>query len=301
MKIPFEEISKYGKLDFFAKSLVEGFITGLHKSPFHGFSVEFAEHRLYNFGESTRHIDWKVFSRTDRLYTKRYEEETNLRSYFILDNSSSMYYPVDNYGKIRFGALGIAALSYLMQRQSDAFGLFTFSDEIEHYTQVKSSLTHYRNIVSLLEQSVQPERKQRKTDLAKVLHQMAIKIHRRSLVVLFTDMIHPEEDMEALYSALQHLKHNKNEVIVFHVKESETEDNFVFEDRPYEFINIETDERIKLTPDEVKKHYVQKNQDAQEQLRNRLMQLKIDYVPADINEGLDQVLTSYLIKRQKMG
>lgn len=300
MKISFEEINKFGKLDFLAKSLVEGFITGLHKSPFHGFSVEFAEHRLYNYGESTRHIDWKVYARTERLYTKRYEEETNLRAYFILDNSSSMYYPVENNGKIRFAALGVAALSYLMQRQSDAFGLFTFSDKIEAHTQVKSSMTHYRNMISLLEQSVQPERKQQKTDLSVVLHQMALKIHKRSLVVLFSDLIHPEEDLDALFSALQHLKHHKNEVIVFHVKESDTEDLFDFEDRPYEFINVETNQSVKLSPDEVKEHYVAKNKQIQKQLKERLAQLKIDYVPADINEGFDQVLLSYLIKRQKM-
>ncbi|HSZ72121.1 MAG TPA: DUF58 domain-containing protein, partial [Cytophagaceae bacterium] len=154
MKINLEDISIFKHLDLLARKQVEGFITGLHQSPFHGFSVEFAEHRIYNPGESTRHIDWKVFAKTDRLYTKRYEEETNLRCYILLDVSGSMFYPQDNHLKIRFSILATACLLQLFQKQRDAFGITTFSDHIHFQSALKSTGTHLNQLISILEETV---------------------------------------------------------------------------------------------------------------------------------------------------
>ena len=181
MKADLNQINPNSSLELLAHQLVEGFITGLHKSPYHGFSVEFAEHRLYNEGESTRHIDWKVYARTDRLFTKRYEEETNLRCLIALDVSASMFYPADSKAKIRFSKYAAAALSYLLNRQRDAVGLCLFSDTIHELTPVKSSPTHLDKLLRLLNDLEERKPAQTKTQVAKVLHETAEKIHKRPL------------------------------------------------------------------------------------------------------------------------
>ncbi|MFN6946431.1 MAG: DUF58 domain-containing protein [Cytophagaceae bacterium] len=300
MKISLSEIRKFGNIEFLARQLVEGFITGFHKSPYHGFSVEFAEHRLYNTGESTRHIDWKVFGRTDRLFTKRYEEETNLRCMMLVDTSSSMYYPEKTNGKITFSIMACAALSAMLQKQRDAVGLCTFSEEIEIQTQVKSKSSHIHTIFLQLENLLKDKDKQKKSSVAKVLHQMADKIHKRSLVIIFSDMFDNMESKDELFSALQHMKHNNHEILLFHVKDSKTEELFDFEERPYEFVDAESGEKIKLQPSQVKEHYQKAVSDYYNELKIKCGQYKIDFIPADINEGFDQVLLSYLIKRRKM-
>lgn len=197
-------VKAYGNIEFLAKQLVEGFITGLHKSPFHGFSVEFAEHRLYNTGESTRHIDWKVYAKTDKLFVKRYEEETNLRCHLLIDSSSSMYYPEHNHGKITFSVLAAAALATLLQRQKDAVSLCVFSDTIEKQTPVKSTPSHVHKIMLDLNELLLQAPQQKKTAVAEVLHEIARKIQKRSLVVIFSDMFENSEHEEALFPALQH-------------------------------------------------------------------------------------------------
>src|SRR5689334_1200851 len=172
MNINLNEIKPSGSLELLARQLVEGFITGLHKSPYHGFSVEFAEHRLYNEGESTRHIDWKVYARTDRLFTKRYEEETNLRCLIALDASASMFYPVETKSKIRFSAYAASALSYLLQHQRDAVGLCLFSDKIDMLTQVKSTASHLDKIFTSLNNLTSQQPAQKTTLVAPVLHEI---------------------------------------------------------------------------------------------------------------------------------
>lgn len=283
-----------------ARQMVEGFITGMHKSPYHGFSVEFAEHRLYNTGESTRHIDWKVFARTDRLYTKRFEEETNLRCYIVLDHSSSMYYPQENFGKMKFSALAAGALAYLLHKQRDAVGLFTFAEEIELQTQVKSTSSHIQKLFILLNDLLDSSPALKKTNVADVLHQVAEKIHKRSLVIIFSDMFQNHTDHEQIFSALQHLKHNRHEVLIFHVTDKATEFDFSFEDRPYEFMDLERGEKIKLTPSQVKESYHKAVSEFLHHLKLRCGQLKIDLVEADIRDDLDKILTSYLIKRTRL-
>ncbi len=300
MKIDLDQVKSIGSIDILAKQLVEGFITGLHKSPYHGFSVEFSEHQLYNEGQSTRHIDWKVYAKTDRLYTKRYEEETNLRCQIIIDNSSSMYYPSDTKGKISFSILAAAALSYLLQHQRDAVGLCTFSDKIELLTEIKSTSTHLNKLLGSLQELYERPKQSKTTDVARILHEVANKIHRRSLVILFSDMFDNSTDLDEIFTSLQHLKHNKHEVLIFHVTDRETEYNFNFEDRPHEFIDLETDERIKLQPSEVKNHYLAQAKMFYQNLKVKCLQLKIDLIEADISSDYNEILRAYLIKRSKM-
>lgn len=294
------KIREFGNIEFLSRQLVEGFITGLHKSPFHGFSVEFAEHRLYNTGESTRHIDWKVFAKTDRLYTKRYEEETNLRCHLLLDTSSSMYYPEKTAGKMTFSVMAAACLAYMLQRQKDAVSLCTFAQEIELQTPVKSTPSHIHKIFLQLENQLSQPKPLRKTAVAEVIHHIAEQIHKRSLVVLFSDMFDNITESEKLFSALQHLKHNQHEVLLFHVTDRKTEENFEFEERPYEFIDLETNQKVRVQPSQIKEYYQQYIRRFYHDLKLRCGQYRIDFIEADIAQGFDQILYAYLLKREKM-
>lgn len=300
------EVRDFGNLELLARQVVEGFIIGLHKSPFHGFSVEFAEHRLYNPGESTRNIDWKVFARTEKLFTKRFEEETNLRCQIVVDASSSMYFPEVSdskkvyTNKLRFSALGAAALMNLLQKQRDAFGLSIFDEEVRVHTRCKASTSHYRLMLTHLQQLIDHPERNRVTSASKALHQIADSIHKRSLVIIFSDMFEETEQSEQLFSALQHLKHNKHEVVLFHTVDQALEVDFEFENRPYLFIDMETGERTRLQPNQVKDYYVSKMAEFRNALRLKCLQYKIDFVEADINQGFRQVLQAYLVKRSRM-
>ena len=307
MAINRNEFQNLSKLEFMAKQVVEGFLTGLHKSPFHGFSVEFAEHRLYNSGESTRHIDWKLFARTDKLFVKKYEEETNLRCHILIDSSSSMYFPHDLddtseiYNKIKFSTYAAAALIELLRRQRDAVGITFFDENTTLHTQAKSSLAHhkflYLKLESLLEKFGQTGGK---TSATKAIHDIAEQIHKRSLVVIFSDMMDSESENEELFSALQHLKYNKHEVILFHVADKGKELDFNFENRPYTFVDAETGEEVKAHPARIKETYLKAIQNHTNELKLKCAQYKIDFVEADINEGFNPILMAYLIKRNKM-
>jgi len=301
-----QEVRELKNLDLLARQVVEGFIIGLHKSPFHGFSVEFAEHRLYNPGEYTRNIDWKVYARTDKLFSKRFEEETNLRCQIVLDASSSMYFPEVNLkakqytNKFRFSALAAAALMNLLQRQRDAFGLSLFDEGVREHTRAKSSTSHYRLLLTYLDELIRNPERERKTATAEALHQIADSIHKRSLVIIFSDMFDQNENAEALFSALQHLKHNKHEVILFHVVDKSLEIDFEFSNRPYLFVDIETGEKVRLQASQVKEYYQKQMADYLSQLRLKCLQYRIDFVEADIWQGFNQVLQSYLVKRSRM-
>ncbi|WP_185154489.1 DUF58 domain-containing protein [Fulvivirga sp. M361] len=300
MKLDLEKVKDVNNIDFLAKQLVEGFITGLHKSPYHGFSVEFAEHRLYNTGESTRHIDWKVYAKTDRLYTKRYEEETNLRCQIVVDNSSSMHYPVDYKGKLIFSLLAASAIAYLLQSQRDAVGISTFSDKIEFNSDIKSTSSHLNKLFINLQELAREPAKHKQTSVGKILHEVAKKNRKRSLIIIFSDMFDNENELEEIFKGLQHLKHNKHEVLVFHVTDKKTELQFEFEERPHEFIDLESGDKIKLQPSEIKQHFVKEAQQYYTHLKLRCAQLKIDLIEADISEDYNQILNAYMIKRAKM-
>jgi uncharacterized protein (DUF58 family) len=296
-------------LEMLAQQVVEGFIVGLHRSPFHGFSVEFAEHRLYNAGESTRNIDWKVFARTDKVFVKRFEEETNLRCQIVVDASSTMYYPWDDKNpekakyknKFCFAAQSAAVLMNALKRQRDAFGLTLFDHEIKSHTGCKSSTMHYRLLINQLIEKIENPVLNNATNLAASLHQVADSMHRRSLVVIFTDVMERPEQSEDLFSALQHLKHNKHEVILFHVTDKAKEMDFEFENRPYIFVDMENGEEVRLQPNQVKEFYTKQVQEFTAQLKMRCLQYKIDYVEADINKGFIPILQTWMVKRQRMG
>lgn len=292
-------------LELLAKQVVEGFIIGLHKSPFHGFSVEFAEHRLYNPGESTKHMDWKVYARTGKMFVKRYEEETNLRCQIVIDASSSMYFPKDEPGKmnkLRFSIYSAAALFNLLKRQRDASGLSIFTDEVKVNTGAKSSTKHIQLMYAQLENVLNQSPLNVKTNAAKCLHEIADTVHKRSMIIIFSDMFDNIDTKSAddLFAALQHLKYNKHEVILFHVVDKSKEIDFEFENRPYEFIDMETGEKVKLQSNEVKDFYVTKMKAFEQDLKLRCGQYKIDFVEADINQDFRQVLLPFITKRAKM-
>ncbi|MBT7816151.1 MAG: DUF58 domain-containing protein [Polaribacter sp.] len=295
--------SEIKNLDLLAKQVVEGFITGIHKSPFHGFSVEFSEHKLYNNGESTRHIDWKLFAKTEKLYTKKYEEETNLRCHIIIDNSASMHYPsvknqnLDSLNKVGFSAVAAASLMEILKRQRDAVGLSIYSDSYEYYAPEKGSERHRKMLLHQLEQLLSSN-STATTETYQYLHEIAEKMHRRSLIFLFTDMFQTSKDDEALFEALRHLKYNKHEVVLFHTYDGKTELNFNFDNSPKKFVDVETGEEINIYIENVQEKYRNSVENYFKELKNKCLQYKIDYVPVDIHLGFNQVLTNYLIKRK---
>ncbi len=299
------DLKQIEDLNLFAKQVVEGFIIGLHKSPFHGFSVEFAEHRLYNSGEPTKNIDWKVFARTDRLYVKKYEEETNLRCQIVIDTSSSMFFPIeksntDHINKLRFSSLAAASLMNLLKRQRDAFGLSLFDEEVNVHTRAKSSTKHYSLLLSQLEKYIFKSEMNTKTFATSALHEIAENTHKRSLVVIFSDLLDSKDSLDDLFSALLHLKHNKHEVIIFHVADDEKEWKLEYENRPYLFIDMESGQKLKLQTNEVKELYAKRMDEYRDTIKNKCLQFNIDYIDADIRKGFYPILNSYLIKRNKM-
>ena len=301
-----EQFHQFDNLGLIAKEVVEGFITGLHRSPFHGFSVEFAEHRLYNQGESTKHIDWKLFARTDKLFIKQYEEETNLRCQLVIDTSSSMLFPYSKgkkhlQNKLAFSVYTSAALIYLLRKQRDAVGLTLFSDEIEFHTNPRISSVNAEVMYGKLSGLIQPENAhlRKTTNTTQVLHQIAENIHKRSLVIIFSDML-DGQNTDELFSALQHLRYNKHEVILFHVTDHMLEREFDYSNRPHKFVDLESGHTVKLNPWEVKKHYVSSVDSYFEDLKVKCGQYQIDLAEADINKDFQQVLFSYLVKRKKL-
>lgn len=297
------DLQDFGNLELLARQVVEGFITGLHKSPFHGFSVEFAEHRLYNSGESVKNIDWKLYARTDKLFVKRFEEETNLRCQIVIDVSSSMDFPEKQFNKLQFSVLSAAALIYLLRKQRDAFGLTCFSDRIELSTPCKSTMVHQKFLFNELERYARRKEHGHRTSVAESLHHIAEQIHKRSLVIIFSDMLEAGNTQDALneiFHALQHLKYNKHEVIVFNVLDHRKELGFEFENRPYHFIDMESGEDLKVHPNQIRETYLNAIEEYHKELQLRCAQYHIDLVDADIHNGFYSVLQGYLIKRNKM-
>jgi len=302
------ELNKTGgfkNLELLAKQIVEGFVAGIHKSPFHGFSAEFAEHKIYNQGESTRHIDWKLYAKTDKLFTKRYDEETNLRCHIIIDNSSSMHYPIVNnlsivtLNKIGFSALASASLMQILKKQRDAVGLSIYSDNYDYYAPEKGSERHHRMLLAQLGQIVISKPKNKGTETYEYLHQIAEKIHRRSMIFLFTDMFQAGLGEAKLFDALRHLKYNKHEVVLFHVFDKEKELDFNFDNKPKQFVDVETGQFINLYADNIKENYEEAVKTYFNNVKLKCGQYQIKYVEANINESFNKILTTFMIERQK--
>lgn len=305
-----DQISRYKSLDFFARQVVEGFITGRHKSPFHGFSAEFSDYRQYNTGESTRHIDWHLYGRTDRLYVKQFEEETNLRCQLLIDQSTSMLFPLEGQGdlehpnKLTFSVYAAAVLIELLHRQRDAFGLTLLGDGIDLNTPCRSNAVHQRYLLGLLDPLLQPvdteHRPMRGTSLAESIHLLAEQMHRRSLVVLFTDAFVRPDETEPLFDALRHLRHNKHEVILFHTFDRARELDLAYDARPYQFIDLESGRQLRLQPNEIADAYAREMNALQADLQQHALQYHIDYIPVDVAQGFHQVLLPFLLKRSKV-
>ena len=301
-----DNISSLESLEFFARNLVEGFITGKHKSPYHGFSVEFAEHRLYNTGESTKNVDWKLYGRTDKLFVKKYEEETNLRCQIIIDTSSSMYYPqlenlsLQNPNKILYSVYAAASLMNLFKKQRDSVGLSMFSDKLDYHSESKTTNKHHISLKRKMVETLNNKSEFKTTSAIDAIHQVASRLHKRSLVLFFTDMMDGVEDLNEIFLALQHLKFNKHEVILFHLSENKTEFDLEFSNSPHKFIDIETKEELNLNPIEIKKEFKKRSDIFLNELKTRCLQYKIDLVNVNINKGIEEILISYLLKRQKM-
>ncbi|MBU2949940.1 DUF58 domain-containing protein [Tamlana agarivorans] len=295
----------FKNLELLAKQVVEGFIAGMHKSPFHGFSAEFAEHKIYNQGESTRHIDWKLFAKTEKLYTKRYDDETNLRCHLIIDNSSSMHYPkmpsfsIEHLNKIGFSVLAAASLMQVLKKQRDAVGLTVYSDAYDFYAPEKGSERHHQMLLNTLDGVAVSNPVNKETETYRYLHEVAEKIHKRSMIFLFTDMFQASEEDEKLFEALRHLKYNKHEVVLFHVMDKKKEQDFDFDNKPKRFVDVETGAFINLYADSIKESYSATVENYFNNLRLKCAQYKIKYVEADINKDFNNILTTYLVERQK--
>ena len=305
-----QEVHKAGastNLELLARQVVEGFISGMHKSPFHGFSAEFAEHKIYNNGESTKHIDWKLYAKTDKLFTKKYEEETNLRCHLVIDNSSSMHYPEmsrldrNNLNKAGFSVLAAASIMQIMKKQRDAIGLSVYSNTYEYYAPEKGSERHHHMLLNELERVVSNPTKNTTTDSYTFLHQIAQKLKRRSLVFLFTDMFQEDKEEKELFEALKHLKFNKHEVVLFHVIDKEKELNFNFDNAPRRFTDVETGKHIDIYAENFRESYTEIVSNYFNELKLQCGKYRIKYVQADIGESFEKILTTYLVERQKFG
>ncbi len=295
-----------GRLELLASDIVEGFMSGFHRSPFHGFSSEFAEHRIYNPGESTRHIDWRLYAKTDRFFTKKFEDETNLRCHFVLDNSSSMHFPatdkfdINQLNKVGFSILAIASLMRILKRQRDAVGLSVYSDNLEFYAPEKSASKHHQMLLNQLVTVLNSKHQARRTDTYHALHDVAEKCHRRSMIFVFTDMMEPDGELEQLFDALRHLKFNKHEVVLFHTYDKKSELDFSFDDMPRTFVDVETGASIKTYASEIQSNYQNAMQNYFKAIKLKCSQYRMTYVPVDVADNFNAVLTTFLVARQKL-
>lgn len=295
-------VSQLKNMELRARLIVEGFITGLHRSPYHGFSVEFAEHRPYNPGDELRHVDWKVFAKTDRYYIKQYEEETNLRNYVVLDTSPSMRYKhASALTKLEYGAYLAAGMHALMIRQRDATGLIAFDETVHTLRPPKATSGYLRQLLITLERLAnEAPSGETRTSAATVLSEVAERIARRSLVVLITDLFENIAAHDDLLKALRHLRHRGHEVLVFHVLESETERKFNFPNTPMVFRDMETGEEVTVEPAQLRAHYQEVAQHFSGNFRRRCLEHNIDFVELDTAEPYDTALMQYLNKRRRL-
>lgn len=301
MRINNEDILQTGNLELLARKAVEGFITGFHKSPFHGFSVEFAEHRSYNSGDNLRNVDWKLYGRTDKLYTKRFEEETNLRCQIVIDTSSSMQINTGaDLSKLQFATWSAAVLVQMLKKQRDAAGLCFFDTEISKQTRMRSSGRHYKELLMQLSPYLTYTSNLKETEIHSVLHQIAERTHRRSMIILFTDFFEAGRDLDRVFDSFQHLKHNKHEIIVFQTVDRSKEIDFDFAGVPTTFIDAETGAQLKLKPQEIKEEYQSRINAYEKEIKLKMSQYKVDYMEADVAKGVEHVLIPFLVKRNRM-
>jgi len=292
-----EALARLGRLSLIARAVVEGFVTGLHRSPYHGFSVEFSEHREYVPGDNPRHLDWLALARSDRYYIKQYEEETNLRAHVLLDCSASMGYRYsgDKLSKLEYGCYLAAALSFLMIRQQDPVGLVLFDDKIRSFLPPRSTTPHLNRLLQRLE-TVEPGHG---TGLSETFHDLAERIKRRGLIVIISDLLDRDAIEREVMRGLRHFRHKKHEVLLFHVLDS-AELDFPF-GRLSDFEDMETGERLQADPAFIRDEYRRRVQEFLDSYRRDCAAGNIDYVPANTSTPYDWLLRAYLDKRKRVG
>jgi uncharacterized protein (DUF58 family) len=285
-------ISKINSLELRARLVVEGFMVGLHKSPYHGFSVEFIQHRPYMQGDSLKDVDWKVYGKTEKFYIKQYEEETNLRSYILLDVSKSMQFSSgNNVSKLEYASTLAAALSYLMMKQQDAFGLTLYSDRIVQYLPPKATKSYLRQILK----SLVSVKASDTTNTAACLNSVAEKIKRRGLVIIISDLF---DDIDSVISALKHFSYQKNEIIVFQILDP-IERNFAF-GRDAIFKDMESEEELTTQPYQIQKAYKLAMDEFIGKIKSECLNSKIDFNVIDTSTPFDKALMSYIQKRRRL-
>jgi len=285
-------LSRLGNLDLIAREVVEGYITGLHKSPYHAFAVEFAQHREYVPGDEIKHVDWKVYARSDRYYIKQYEEETNLRSYFLLDTSESMRYTSNGVSKLQYGCFIVASLTYLLLKQQDSAGLALFDNQIRRFIPAKASPAHLRVILHELDR-ITP---QAKTRMDAIFHELAERIARRGLIVIVSDLF---DDPEHILLGLRHFRHKRHEVIVFHIMD-EAELTFPFRDSAM-FEGLEDLGEILTEPRAIRRAYLDQVEAFVHKLKFGCRAHHVDYVQLSTSQPLDIALSAYLAGRATRG
>lgn len=287
-----EGLARVGNLELVARQVVEGFITGRHRSPYHGFSVEYLDHRAYTPGDDLRTLDWKILARTDKYHVKLFEDETNLRAYILLDCSKSMSFKSGGIDKLTYGAYLASALTYLMLRQNDAVGLVLFDTEVRDFLSPRAHPTQFRRILDVLDKTGPKG----DTDVGRILHQVAERIRRRGLVIVISDLIDNEEKIAA---GLQHFRHDHHEVIVFHVMD-DAELTFPY-DRLTRFKDMEGGGRVVVNPKSLRARYLSRINAFTETIRGACLERKIDYSLTNTKEPYAQFLAAYLDKRHRMG
>ncbi len=286
-----EFVARLDKFNLRARLIVEGFIVGLHKSPYHGFSVEFSDHRQYNPGDSIGKIDWKVYAKTNRYYIKRYEEETNLKSYLLIDHSSSMGFASDGVSKLEYAKAFASALAYLMISQQDGVGMLSFTDKITDYVPPRA-VKSYLNLIYSKLFALKPEDK---TETVEILHSLAERIKKRGLIILISDML---DDPDKIMQGLLHFRHQKHEVILFHLQDKQELD-FHYKGET-EFVDAETGEKIIVSPWQIRKQYQESYQNNFEYLKQKCHEAQIEYNVITTETPFEDVLLQYLIKRSKL-
>ena len=286
-----ESISKLDNLQIKAKKVVEGFMVGLHKSPYHGFSVEFSDHRSYGPGDEVRHIDWKLWAKTDRFFVKRYEEETNLKAHLLIDCSQSMSYGSNNSNKLEYAKILGASLSYMLIKNQDAVGFYAFDSNVKKIIQPKSTKGHLSTILSEIEKLEAAN----KTNIAQAIHECADKTHKKGLVIVISDLL---DDEHKILTSLKHLLYKGHEVIVFHILDNQ-EINLDFNDR-VKFVDLENKHTIIADTRQLNKIYKKKISKFIDFYKKNCFKKKIDYVNITTNQSLDIALSEYIMKRKKL-
>jgi len=288
-----EVVAKLGRFNLVAKSVVEGFVVGLHRSPYHGFSVEFSDHREYVPGDNLRDLDWIAYGRTDRYFVKRYEEETNLKAHILLDTSASMGYRFEEEGltKLEYSCFLAASLAYLMIRQQDSVGLITFDEKINNFIPAHATSSHLNHLLRTFE-GIEPGKQ---TNVSDTFHKLAENIKRRGLIIVLSDLF---DDQSEVMRGLSHFRQKKHEVIVFHVLDK-AEKEFPF-DRLSDFIDMESRERIQADPKYIREEYVREVQKFIDSYRRDCFQNDVDFVDTDTSVPYEMMLAAYLARRERL-